>query len=152
MKARIGLDPWIGCGNIYRLPDDLRSFLRDNNITHIGHIADLERSTPFQQAWKTAPRLNIPHQWTQHCNTFIRALTEAHVWIKEEEDEVIWALSKSGKYTPKEGYLVLAEDRRSQALESQWNHIWKLKSPPRSKLLMWIILKKKIPTGDNLIK
>jgi len=65
MKVRIVLDPWIRCGNIYRLPDDPKSFLIDRNITHIGHIAEFERSTPFQQAWKTDPRLNIPHQWTQ---------------------------------------------------------------------------------------
>lgn len=130
MKVRIGQDPWIGCRNLHRLLDDLQYFLRDNNITQISHIADVERSTPFHQAWKLAQRLNIPHQWTQQWNTFIKALTEAHIRVGEDEDEVVWALSKVGRYTPKEGYLVLADDHRPQVLESWWKHLWKLKSPP----------------------
>lgn len=70
----------------------------------------------------------------------------------EGEDEIIWALVKSGRYTPKEGYLVLANPRKPLVILQWWKLLWKLKVPPRSRVLMWCILKNKIPTGDNLLK
>lgn len=152
MAVRIGKDPWIGCGNAHRLPIELKIFLRVANITHIGHIADLEHTTLFQQALKLAQRLNIPQQWTQQWNAYIGALTKAHIQLGEGEDEVIWDLSKAGKYTLKEGYLVLVEARRPQSIMSQWKHLQKLKVSPRNRLIMWTILKNKFPIGDNLLK
>ena len=40
---------------------------------------------------------------------YIATLTESHIRTIEGEDEIIWALAKSGKYSPKEGFLVLSE-------------------------------------------
>jgi len=37
---------------------------------------------------------------------------EAHIRITDGDDEIIWALAKSGRYTPKEGYIVLAESQK----------------------------------------
>jgi len=96
--------------------------------------------------------LHIPQQWEQQWVEYKAALTESHIRIVEGEDEIIWALAKLGKYSPKEGYLVLVETHQPQAIELWWKHMWKLEAPPRTRLLMWTILKYKIPTGDNLIK
>lgn len=59
---------------------------------------------------------------------------------------------KLGRYTPKEGYIVLADPQNPPILHTWWKHLWKLKAPPRSRLLLWCILRNKIPTGDNLMK
>jgi len=137
--VRIGLDPWTGCGNAHRLPIELTSHL---NVTNIAHS---EHSTLFQQAWKSAHHLNIPYQWYQTWNDYIKALTEAHIRISEGEDEIIWALSKVGRYSPNEGYLVLIESRKPLDIESWWQNLWKLKAPTRCRFLMWTILKTKFP-------
>ena len=79
-------------------------------------------------------------------------LLKAHIHIIDGDDEIIWGLEKSGRYTPKEGYLVLAESRKYQILHTWCKHLYKQKAPPRSRLLMWCILRNKIPTGDNLMK
>ena len=144
------MDPWIGCGNAHRLPQELRAYLTSRGITHINHIADNGRSTFLQQAWKTGRMLQIPRQWQQHWKEYTRALTESHVRIQEGEDKLIWALAKHGKYTPKEGYIALINSLKPLQCESWWKSIWKLKASPKSRLLMWTILRHKIPTRENL--
>jgi len=47
---RIGIDPWIECGNAHRLPEELRTHLFDKGITHLSHIADNDHKKYTQQA------------------------------------------------------------------------------------------------------
>lgn len=151
-SVRISLDPWIGCVNAHLLLEGLIQHLKESGITHINHITDLERSTFLHHAWKSSHNLHIPHQWHQHWTTYTMALTESHVRILEGEDEIIWAITKNGWYSPKEGYLHLANKHRPKHTDIWWKGMWKLKASPRTRLLMWSILKNKIPTRDNLIK
>lgn len=64
----------------------------------------------------------------------------------EGEEELIWAPAKHERYSPKEGYIVLMESKKPPICESWWSSIWKLKAPPRMRLLMWTIMRNKIPT------
>ena len=68
---------------------------------------DLEHTTLFQQAWKTAHCLHLPQIWHHYWNDYISALTESHVGITEGGDELVWAQEKHVKYSPKEGYLCI---------------------------------------------
>lgn len=70
----------------------------------------------------------------------------------EGEDELIWAPAKHGIYSLKEGSLVLMDSEKPPICESWWSCIWKLKAPPKTRLLMWTILRNKILTGENLRK
>jgi len=137
---------------MHRSPSDLLLHLREQKITHLEHIVDENNTSFLQLAWKTDIQLNIPPPWQQHWRNYIQALLEAHIRWTRGDDEIIWALAKSGRYTPKEGYIVLVEPRKPPILHKLWKHLWKLKAPPRSKLLMWCILRNRIPTGDNLMK
>jgi len=78
-KVRIGLHPWVGCGNMHRLPMELTQHLHQQNITYIAQIADSKNTSFLQQAWKSAHQLNIPPVWIQHWEDFTLALTEAHI-------------------------------------------------------------------------
>lgn len=51
--VKIGMDPWIGCGKAHRLPKELRKYLISIGISHLSQIADNERSTFLQKAWKS---------------------------------------------------------------------------------------------------
>lgn len=44
------------------------------------------------------------------------------------------------------------DSKRPPICETWWSSLWKLKAPPRTRLLMWTIMKNKIAIGDNLIK
>lgn len=46
--VKIGQEPWIGYGDAYRLPMDIRNHLSKMNITLINHIVDPEHSTLFK--------------------------------------------------------------------------------------------------------
>lgn len=150
--VHIGLDPWIGCGNAHLLPGGLKHHLIESGITHSSHIADMERSTFLHQACKSAHSLLIPHQWHHHWADYTVALIESCIRTLEGEDEIIWALTKNGQYSPKGGHLHLANIHKQQQIDIWWKGMWKLKAPLRTRLLMWSILKYKIPTRDSLIK
>lgn len=152
-SVRIGLDPWMGCGNAHLLPEGLLQSLTEKGITRICHIVDQERSTFLHQAWKSAHTLLLPLHWHQPWRAYTLALTESHIHILEGEDEITWAIAKNGRYSPKEGYLHLANRHKPLHINIWWKRMWKLKAPlPRTRLLMWSILNNKVPTGDNLIK
>eukprot|EP00253_Pinus_taeda_P020940 PITA_20940 len=150
--VRIGQDPWVGCGNTHRLSNGLIRHLNDRGITNIMHIGDPANSTFLQQAWISAQTLDIPAQWQAEWMEYTDALTQAHIRLTEGPDEIIWAFAKHGAYAPKLGYLKLMEPYKPQNIHPTWKALWKLKSAPRTRLLMWNILFDKIPTGTNLMK
>eukprot|EP00253_Pinus_taeda_P034161 PITA_34161 len=151
-SVRIGLDPWVGCGNAHRLPIDLIRHLNDRGITHILQAGDPANSTFLQQAWLNAHTLEIPAQWHAAWTEYTDALTQAHIRLTEGPDEIIWAFAKHGAYAPKLGYMKLIESIRPPDIHPSWKALWKLKSAPRTCLVMWNILFDKIPTGTNLMK
>lgn len=124
-SVRTGLDPWIGCNNAHMLPEDLKRHLINAGITHISHIADMQHTT-FLQHWKMTRSLNTPQHWRQHWEDYTATLIESHIRIVEGEDEIIWAHAKNGIYSPKEGYLCLANIHRPQVVEHWWKNLWKL--------------------------
>lgn len=64
-SVRLGTDPWTDCGNLYRLPQDLILHLKQHGIHRIADIADMENSTIFTQAWRSARDIGIPAHWHQ---------------------------------------------------------------------------------------
>jgi len=150
--VRIGVDPWIGCSNLYQLPPDLTAFLNNRGIVTIAHIVDQLNSTIFQQAWKSTAILGILELWTQEWRQYTNALSKSPVRIRDDKDELIWAPAAHGAYTPKEGYPIILTAHKPTILESWWCLIWKLKAPPRTCLFMWNMIMNKTPTGSNLMK
>eukprot|EP00253_Pinus_taeda_P016909 PITA_16909 len=119
-SIRISIDPWIGSGNSHILPVGL--------IQHINNRDD----------------------WSRIWQIYLQALTETHVRLQNVEDELIWAHSKAGQYTPKQGYDIIIAEKKPEVIRSWWYNLWKLQAPPRTRLLMWNILEDKIPTGSYL--
>eukprot|EP00253_Pinus_taeda_P026585 PITA_26585 len=149
--ARIGMDPWPGCGGRHILPDDLIQHLHSQVIRVLADIVDPQNSSIFEQRWKSAHQINLPPVWHQDWMEYITALSEAHIRIKYEPDELMWHLSGNGIYTPKSGYLALISHKIPDAISFWWHTVWKLTAPPRQKLFFWCILKGVVPTGDYLM-
>jgi len=74
------------------------------------------------------------------------------VRFRDDEDELTWAPVVRRSYTPKDGYPIIHAAHKPISLESWWFLLWKLKSPPRTRLLMWNIIMDKTPSGTNLRK
>lgn len=58
-SIRVGMDPWFGCGNTFRLSPDLIQFLSNVGINYLDQIADPKNPNIFTQAWKSAIHLGI---------------------------------------------------------------------------------------------
>eukprot|EP00253_Pinus_taeda_P029580 PITA_29580 len=103
-------------------------------------------------AWKSAVDLGLDFRWHHEWSSFIEELHRSNVRIKSEPDVLLWAHSKSGNYSPKEGYAFLMDQKGWQEPEWWSSKLWKLKCPLKSRVFLWCILKRKIPTWDILQK
>ena len=63
-------------------------------------------------------------------------------------DEILWRLCKSGKFTTKSVYDMLCSGDSGQSFKS----IWKAKIPHRIKVFLWLLENKVTLTKDNLLK
>lgn len=151
-SVRIGIDPWTRSGNSYQLPPDLINYLNNRGIRYIGQLGDHQNSTFLSQAWFSEKNWNIPIEWDRTWQNFLQALTESHVRLNNEDDELIWGHSKKRQYSSKQGYDIIVADSKSESIRRWWKSLWKLKAPMRTRLLMWSILDNKIPTGTYLKK
>ena len=77
-------------------------------------------------------------------------LTRAQIQLRHKEDELIWDVDSSGNYTSKDGYIKLSADVIQRDPIWQWKKLWKIKSPPKTRIFMWCVLENKALTWDNL--
>lgn len=50
-KVQIGKDPWVGCGDSFRLPGDLIQILHAKGTHTLNQVADPLRSSIWAQGW-----------------------------------------------------------------------------------------------------
>jgi len=150
-SVRLGIDPWMGGGNIYQFHLDLIHHLNHRNIMKIVQVADHEHSTIFRQLWRTTHDLDIPVQWQPTWDSYLVALFEAHVTLNQDLDVLVWIPAEHKKYSPKLSYNHLLLDYKPTLTNAWWLHICKLKTPSRACLFMWCVLSNKTPIGEALM-
>ena len=84
-------------------------------------------------------------------NGYLAIIKSSHVSISNEDDVLVWNLSKFGHYTTKDGYAQLMMDREVE-YSWWWRVLWKLKFPLKTKIFCWFILLDKALTWDVLVK
>ena len=60
---------------------------------------------------------------------FIVVLKASNLRLTNAVDELVWIQSKTGKYSPKDGYLQLIKDRNEVEIFWWWKAVWKFKCP-----------------------
>ena len=64
----------------------------------------------MEQGWLFADHIGLTYQLDVTVwNGYLSTLKESHVILSNEDDKLVWILSKSGRYTPKEGYVHLLD-------------------------------------------
>lgn len=71
------------------------------------------------------------------------------VEITEEADAVTWALEKSGQYTVRSMYRMMAH---RGVINYRMRTVWGCKLPMKLKIFLWQIMQDKLQTGTNLKK
>eukprot|EP00253_Pinus_taeda_P013898 PITA_13898 len=149
-KVKIGKDPWIGCNENYALSPGLVQQLEEKGLLFLNQVASSGASSIWGQAWKNGDEVDLEQRWRNEWSAFTQELFRSNVRLSDSQDELIWAHSDSGDYAPKHGYTFLMS-RKGWGNPGWWSkQLWKLKSPPKSKILFWCILNSKIPTWDIL--
>eukprot|EP00253_Pinus_taeda_P018226 PITA_18226 len=149
-QIRIGRDPWVGCNDAFALSPGFLRHLDSKGIQTLNQVERVGQSTIWGQAWKTVVDLGLNVRWQNKWESFIKELQRSNVRIKDEPDVLMWAHSKSGAYSPKDGYNFLMGKKGWDRPDWWAKDIWKLKCPAKARLFFWCILKKKVPTLDTL--
>ena len=82
-------------------------------------------------------------------NGYLAILKSSIVRFSNDDDALVWNLSKTGQYSPKEGYTQLMN--RDMELLWWWKVLWKLKCPLKTKIFYWFLLSGKALTRDVLL-
>jgi len=149
-KLKIGKDPWIGSELHHVLPGHVIHSLRQRGIVYLSQLSDPRPEDPWIQHWRRAHSLGLEPHVAEPLENYIRDLVRAHIHLIDQEDELVWEVDPSGKYTPKIGYMKLSHMEDQREIEWWWRPLWKLKCPPKIKLFMWCAIEGKVPTWDIL--
>jgi len=149
-QIRIGRDPWVGCNEAFALSPGFLRHLDSKGIQTLNQVERVGQSTIWGQAWKTLGDLGLNVRWQIEWEGYIQELQRSNVRIKDVPDILLWAHSKSGTYSPKEGYNFLMSKKGWERPGWWAKDIWKLKCPAKARLFFWCILKRKVPTWDIL--
>eukprot|EP00253_Pinus_taeda_P023807 PITA_23807 len=149
-NVKIGKDPWVGCNMNYALSPGLTQHLESRGIYFLYQVEKIGHSTIWGQAWKDGEDLELEQDWRNEWNTYTQELIRSQSRLKDSPDELIWAHADTGEYSQKSGYKYLMSRKGWDPPEWWSRHLWKLKAPPKAKILFWCILRRKIPTWDIL--
>eukprot|EP00253_Pinus_taeda_P030772 PITA_30772 len=148
--VRIGRDPWVGCNENFALSPGLLRHLDSKGFFTLNQVEKVGHSTIWGQAWKNAEDLGLKIRWHNEWASYIKELHHSNVRLKSDQDVLMWAQGKTGEYSPKDGYSFLM-GKKSWAPPEWWSkNIWKLKCPLKSRIFLWCMLKRKIPTWGIL--
>ena len=97
------------------------------------------------QQWFTAESIGFTYpQEIDVWNGYVAILKSSHVRISTDDDALVWNLSKSSRYSPKEGYAQLMI--RDMDHIWWWKVLWKMRCPLKTKLFCWFLLSGKALT------
>lgn len=76
-KVRVGENPWVGCDEHFRLPQEMVVSLRNRGIFHLSQINDRIRSNWMRQHWLEADRFDFEGEqmqaWNNYCNALLQS-------------------------------------------------------------------------------
>ena len=122
-------------------------------IYFLKDIACVGVSIVMDQGWLNVDILGfVDNQEIISWNVYLALLKSSHVRISNEADLLVWSQSKSGKYTPKAGYLHLIQDMNEVEISWWWKLLWKLKFPLKSKIFCWFFFQVNLLLGMSYIE
>lgn len=72
---------------------------------------------------------------------------EGITFVDSNEDQIVWTLESSGKYTARSSYLIQFEGQQRSSFP---NLIWKVWATPSCKFFLWLLLQDRLWTSQRL--
>ena len=104
----IGIDPWLGCKWKHTLPPSMIETLHLAGFHFLFDIGSHGLNAMMPQLWFYVESIGFSNpQEIDVWNDYVAILKSSHVRISDDDDALVWILSKSSRCTPKEGYTQL---------------------------------------------
>jgi len=97
-RIRIGVDPWIRCGNNHILSKRIKEKVRQHRITHLADATVLGRDTIWSHGWKEARDVCLEDEEANQWNSLIGKLMENYIHLKDKKDSLVLSWNPSRKY------------------------------------------------------
>ena len=127
--------------------------LHSHGFYYLNDIVNPQTSTFLDQGWLSSDFVGLVDvQDGLIWKGFIAILKVGNIILSGNADELVWIHSKTGKYTPNDGYTQLIKENEDIELIWWWKAVLKLKCPLKSKIFMWFLLSNKALTWDILCR
>jgi len=84
--------------------------LQQQGIIYLSQVGDLVNTSIYTQEWKSHREIDLDDGFEAIWDSYTRALKLAHIRLKDQEYELVWATDPFGIYSPKVGYIHLNMD------------------------------------------
>lgn len=113
-------------------------------------MLNFHRDNPYLGwSWKKIEGLPLP---LNELNELLGLIKDRQLIFRNGSDSLIWSLAKSGQYSAKVGYNVLANQGDSEDHSMPLKLFWINKIIPKAGIFVWLAVKKKILTTERLRK
>ena len=146
---RFGEDPWADTTHKNLLPGHKVEALRQRDIIYLYQLATPIHENLWFQSWRSTSSFGLTDIDEGELAQYIGDLNRALIQLRDRKDELVWDVDPLGRYTPKVDYLKLSANGLQRERVWWWKKLWKINSPPKTRLFMWCALKNNVPTWEN---
>ena len=136
-------------GSTFILPRDLMDYLEDYGISSLAQARN--HTSSASGYWFSYEELDLSGEWKIAWDNYIRGLEYGCICLNNQIDSISRSHFKyTGPLITAEGYKCILSDICSEINDSVLKILWTLSIPLKLKCFIWLILKGKILTWDQL--
>ena len=145
----IGIDLVIGVPTSLSLPDGLRTFLDDLDITSLSQARNTLPNS--QHYWYSAEDLCIAGACKDAWEAYTRGLELCGIRLTSQYETLLWAFNKHyGSISAKLVYECIVKSFSPSFGSRLHSYLWSSTLPRKIGCFIWLVLRNKIITWDNL--
>ena len=147
----IGVDPIIGAHSSYILPEELRTFLEDLDISTLSQAHNILHDA--QDYWYMADELGLEGSLKEAWNAYTEGLVNGGIHLSSLDDSLVWDFNKKeGTISAKYAYECIVNSY-SPPVGTRTDSLLSNSALPRKiGCFIWLVIRNKILTWDNLQK
>ena len=147
----LGVDPIIGTHNFYILPEELRSYLEDLDISTLSQAHNILPDA--WSYWYTADELGLGGSLKEAWNAYTKGLLSGGIHLSPLSDSLVWDFNKKeGTISAKCAYDCIVHSFSHPVGSRIYLLLWNNDLPDKIGCFIWLDIGNKLLTWDNLQK
>ena len=149
-QANFFQDAWqqISCIDIETNIPSLKDYTRSAGLEKVRDFWEREQEGDTFRRWKN-------REWWEEMaggedvKDLMEILSNRKIRINRESDKLRWGYKQAGNFSIKEATFLL-NSRREEERDPKWRKLWSANLWPKVTLFLWLLLRKKLLTWENL--